>query len=205
MKTQSKTYASHWALVAVLLFFCLPQIALAEPVETIINNGSAANRVDIAILGDGYTSGEMQKYRDDVQNLMTRFFNENPFGEYRNFFNVNRIDVISSQSGADHPERSVFVNTALDATYNCSGIQRLICVNLGKVNTVLGNSVTPSQRDLVFVIVNDSEYGGSGGSVAVASTNSLVLELILHELGHSFGLLADEYGGPPPPSCNNTI
>jgi IgA Peptidase M64 len=52
------------------------------------------------------------------------------------------------------------------------------------------------------VIVNDSEYGGSGGSIAVASVDPSVVELILHEVGHSFGLLADEYGGPPPPFCN---
>lgn len=202
MKTHIKAYAS---LSAILLILCLPQIALAEPVETIINNGDAGNRVDIAILGDGYTAAEMQKYRDDVQSLMTRFFNSDPFREYRNFFNVHRIDVVSSQSGADHPERSFFVNTALDATYNCQGVQRLICVNTSKANTILGNSVTPAQRDMVFVIVNDPEYGGSGGSVAVTSTNQEVLELILHELGHSFGLLADEYGGPPPPVCNNTF
>ena len=205
MKTHLRTYASPWALSAVLLILCLSKITSGEPVETIINNGNAANRVDIAILGDGYTSAEMQKYKDDVQSLMARFFNEDPFSEYRNLFNVHRVDVISSQSGADHPERSVFVNTALDAAYNCAGIQRLICVNLGTVNTILGNSVSPAQRDIVFVIVNDTEYGGSGGSVAVTSTNVRVLELILHELGHSFGLLADEYGGPPPPNCNNTI
>src|SRR6185503_18229981 len=178
MKAHIKTY-SHWALSAVLLILCLPQIASAEPFETIINNGSAANRVDIAILGDGYTSADMQKYRNDVQNAMTLFFNNEPFHEYRNFFNVHRIDVVSSQSGADHPERNVVVNTALDATYDCSGIQRLICVNNGKVFTILGNSVTPSQRDIVLVIVNDSEYGGSGGSVAVTSTHPEVIELIL--------------------------
>jgi hypothetical protein len=202
MRAHLKTY---WALSAVLLILCLPQIASAEPFETIINNGSAANRVDIAILGDGYTAAEMQKYKNDVQNAMALFFNNEPFHEYRNFFNVHRIDVVSSQSGADHPERSAFVNTALDATYDCSGIQRLICVNVGKVFTILGNSVTPAQSDIVIVIVNDSEYGGSGGSVAVTSTNVEVIELILHELGHSFGLLADEYGGPPPPACNNTV
>jgi len=200
-----KTHIKAWSLGAILLILCLSQIALAEPVETIINNGDPANRVDIAILGDGYTAADMQKYRNDVQNLMTRFFDSEPFREYRNFFNVHRIDVVSSQSGADHPERSSFVNTALDATYNCSGIQRLICVNTSTVNTILGNSVAPAQRDMTFVIVNDSEYGGSGGSVAVTSTNQEVLELILHELGHSFGLLADEYGGPPPPACNNTF
>jgi IgA peptidase M64 len=202
MKTHLKAYAS---LSAILLILCLPQITSAEPVETIINNGSAENRVDIAILGDGYTAAEMDKYRNDVQNLMTQFFNHEPFREYRNFFNVHRIDVISAQSGADHPERSFFVNTALDATYNCSGVQRLICVNFTKVNTILGNSVAPAQHDITFVIVNDPEYGGSGGSIAVTSTDEQVLELILHELGHSFGLLADEYGGPPPPACNNTF
>lgn len=203
MRAHLKT--CYWALSAVLLIPCLPHIAKAEPFETIINNGSAANRVDIAILGDGYTSSQMEKYKNDVQAAMTQFFNVEPFREYRNFFNVHRIDVVSSQSGADHPERASFVNTALDATYNCTGIQRLVCVNNGKVFTILGNSVSPSQRDIVLVIVNDPEYGGSGGSVAVASTNVEVLELILHELGHSFGLLADEYGGPPPPACNNTI
>ena len=203
MRAHIKT--SHWALSAALLILCLPQIATAEPFETIINNGSAANRIDIAILGDGYTSSQMDKYKADVQNAMTQFFNNEPFHEYRDFFNVHRIDVVSSQSGADHPEKGVAVNTALDAMYNCSGIQRLICVNVGKVFTILGNSLNPSQRDIVIVIVNDPEYGGSGGSVAVTSTNVEVIELILHELGHSFGLLADEYGGPPPPACNNTI
>src|SRR5215216_4767922 len=143
MKAHIKTYASHWALSAVLLILCLPQIALAEPFETIINNGSAANRVDIVVLGDGYTSAEMQKYRNDVQAAMTQFFNGEPFHEYRNFFNVHRIDVVSNQSGADNPERSSFVNTALDATYNCQGVQRLICVNISKANTILANSVTP--------------------------------------------------------------
>ena len=206
MKIYLENLASHWAaLSAVLVVLCLPQIAAAEPVETILNNGSSTNRVDIVIMGDGYTAGEMQKYRNDVQSLLSQFFNGEPFHEYRNFFNVHRVDVVSSQSGADHPQRSVFVNTALDATYNCNNTQRLICINFSKANTILGNSVTPVQRDMTLVIVNDSEYGGSGGSVAVASTHPDVVELVLHELGHSFGFLADEYGGPPPPSCNNTF
>ena len=202
MKAHIKAFASRWSLSAILLILCLPQIALAEPAETIINNGDPANRVDIAIMGDGYTAAEMQKYRDDVQSAITRFFDSEPWREYKNFFNVHRIDVVSSQSGVDHPERFSSVNTALDATYNCQGVQRLVCVNFTKANTILGNSVTPAQRDIALVIVNDSEYGGSGGSIAVASTNVQVLELILHELGHSFGFLADEYGGPPPPVCN---
>src|ERR1700754_1612612 len=207
MKTPGKRYVSQWALAIAFLIVCFPQIALAEPFETIVDNGSSTNRVDITILGDGYTAAEMQKYRNAVQPLMTQFFINDPFREYRNFFNVHRIDVISSQSGADHPERfpATFVNTALDATYNCNGTPRLICIDFSKANTIVGNSVAPAQHDIVFVIVNDPTYGGSGGAIAVTSTHPEVVELILHELGYSFGLLTDEYGGPPPPRCGNTI
>jgi hypothetical protein len=73
----------------------------------------------------------------------------------------------------------------------------LICVDTAQVNTVLQRSISPERRDVVIVVVNDPEYGGSGGAVAVASTNTLVVELVLHELGHSFGLLADEYDTDP--------
>src|SRR6185312_6439987 len=188
---------------AVLLLLASTNIH-AEPFETIVNNGSPDNRVDIAILGDGYTAAELQKYRNDVTSFLQGVFADEPFREYQRFINVHRIDVTSSQSGADHPERSVFVNTALDAAYHCGGIQRLICVNVSNVNTIVNNTLGQTQHDMVLVIVNDTEYGGSGGAVAVASTNAAVVDLVLHEEGHSFAFLADEYGGPPPPSCNNT-
>ena len=107
---------------------------------------------------------------------------------------MHRIDVASAQSGADHPLTSTYVDTAFDATYSCAGIQRLICVSSSKVSAVLTNSIPAANaRDMIVVLVNDSEYGGSGGWFAVASLNGAVVELVLHETGHSFGLLADEY------------
>lgn len=192
------------AFAAVLLLFLVSIVVRAEPFETIINNGSSANRVDLAILGDGYTAAELQKYKNDVESFLQGFFAEEPFREYQRYLNVHRIDVTSSQSGADHPERSpaVFVNTALDATYNCGGIVRLICVNVSTVNNIVANTLGADQHDMVLVVVNDSQYGGSGGSVAVASTNAAVVELVLHEEGHSFGFLGDEYTTQPP-GCNN--
>ena len=178
-----------------LCFFLtsVAQWAVAAPVTTIRNNGNSANRVDLAVLGDGYTAAELDKYASDVQYAVEEIFNQEPFKEYQNYFNVHRIDVVSNQSGADHPENGVFKDTAFDATYNCGGTQRLICVNVSKVYDVLYGSLSPDQMDLVLVIVNDPEYGGSGGSVAVASTDPSIVELALHEMGHSFGLLADEY------------
>ncbi|MGA9773285.1 MAG: M64 family metallopeptidase [Blastocatellia bacterium] len=193
-------------LLFLLFLFCCPVDAMAESFETIVSNGSPQNRVDIAILGDGYTASQMQQYRADVQNFIQGVFAQEPYREYSRYYNVHRIDVISSQSGADHPERNpaVFVNTAFDATYNCGNIQRLICVNTTKVFNVINNTLPASFFDVVLIIVNDPEYGGSGGSVAVASTNGAVVELVLHEVGHSFGLLADEYAGGGP-SCNAGI
>jgi hypothetical protein len=198
-KTSSK-------VLATVLLLVLGSIEIqAEPFETIRNNGNPQNRVDIAILGDGYTAAELPKYKTDVQTFLDGIFAQEPFKEYQSYFNVYRIDVTSNQSGADHPEKGVFVDTALDATYNCNGIQRLICVDATKVNTIVTNTLGASQHDVTLVIVNDPEYGGSGGAIAVASTEASVVELILHEEGHSFGLLGDEYGGPPPPACDNSV
>ncbi len=176
---------------------------LGQSVTTIVNNGDPANRLDMVILAEGYTAAEQTKFATDVQNLIPNFFAQEPYKEYQNYFNVHRIDVVSAESGADHPP--LLKNTAFDATYSCNGIQRLICVNTTKVNTVLTSLLGAAQRDMILVLVNDTEYGGSGGSIAVASIHSAVVELVLHESGHSFGLLADEYGGPPPPNCNASV
>lgn len=192
-------------LLACMLPMGVPRWALTEPVEVIRSNGNSANRVDLAIVGDGYIAGELDNYATDAESVVQGIFSQEPFREYQNYFNVHRIDVVSQQSGADHPESGVFVDTTFDATYNCGGIQRLICVDTTKVDLVIGRSaIEPTMRDMVLVIVNDPEYGGSGGAVAVASTHPAVVELVLHESGHSFGLLADEYDSSPP-ACANAV
>jgi hypothetical protein len=190
------------ALLLLLVVLSCARAASAEPSETVVNNGPPQNRVDIAVMGDGYTAGEMGKYRADVEQLIRLMFEQEPYREYRRYFNVHRIDVVSAQSGADHPERGSFVNTALNAAYGCGNIQRLLCADLSLVNDVLSRSLPPpAHADIKLVLVNDPEYGGSGGSFAVASTHEQAVEIILHELGHSFGFLGDEYGGSTCPAA----
>ncbi len=191
-----------------ILFFALILFSAvsAEPFETIVNNGSPQNRVDIAVVGDGYTASQMTQYRADVQTAMQIFFQQEPFLEYQRYFNVHRIDVVSNQAGADHSNRQppVFVDTAFDAAYNCQSIQRLVCVSTSKVNAAVARSLPASHFDVILIIVNDAEYGGSGGSLAVFSIHQAAVEIALHEVGHSFGLLADEYTGGGP-SCNPNV
>jgi hypothetical protein len=190
---------------AVFLLVLSPLLLPAESVTAIRNNGPSANRVDLVVLGDGYTAAEMDKYAADVETFVLAVFSVEPFKEYARYFNVLRVDVVSNESGADKPASNIYKDTALDAYYYCNQTQRLICVNTYKVYSAINRSgLAADQQDMILVLVNDPEYGGSGGAVAVASTHSSCLELILHEQGHSFGLLADEYDYPPP-TCVNTV
>lgn len=197
------------ALIFWALWACLVGLAFssqAEPLTSIRQTGPSGNRVDLVVLGDGYAAAEQGKFAQDVEAAVSGLFAQPPFDAYRSFFNVHRVEVVSAESGADHPEDvpGRFRDTALGAAYNCLGIERLICVDLAAVYAVLGRSVAADQRDIVLVLVNDSEYGGSGGAVSVASLDSRVIEVVLHELGHSFGLLADEYDSSPP-TCDKAF
>jgi IgA Peptidase M64 len=177
--------------------------SFAEPTVTIRNNGPVENRINMVVLGDGYTASEMVKYSSDVDVFVSGLFAQSPYKEYASYFNIARVDIVSNQSGADHPENGTTRDTALGAFYNCTGIQRLICVDNSAINAVLSRSVPANARNVIVIIVNDSVYGGSGGAVAVTSTNSQSLEIVAHELGHTIGLLADEYTDTPPPCVNN--
>lgn len=190
-------------VVVFSLIFLLGTFVQGQTAYDIVNNGDPAHRVDIVILGDGYTSSQMSQFATDAQNTVSKMFAQNPWYEYQHYYNVRRIDVVSQQSGADHPELGTYVNTALGASYDCNGIVRLICVNTSTVNSIVSNALPANAHDIVLVLVNDTTYGGSGGSVAAASLNSSSLEIVMHEVGHSFALLADEYSSSPP-TCNNT-
>jgi hypothetical protein len=140
----------------------------------------------------------MAQFQSDAATFMNGVFAQEPYKSYAPYYNVHFLLTASSQSGADHPETGTFVNTAFDATYRCGGIQRLICVDDAKVNAAVNASFPSSAyHEQVLVLVNDTQYGGSGGAVAVASRNASAVELVLHEVGHSFGLLADEYETNP--------
>jgi hypothetical protein len=198
--TWSRRTACLMSAVA-LVIAALAVPAVAEPVAILREGGPANGRVDVVILGDGYTASEQGRFAADAERAASALLAEEPFATYASYFNVRRIDVISAQSGADDPSVGRFVSTALNAAFDCGGIGRLICVESAAVNAVLSRSVDAVSRDIVIVLVNDEQYGGSGGLFAIASRHSLSVDIVLHELGHSFGLLADEYGGPPPPAC----
>jgi hypothetical protein len=164
-------------------------------VTTLIDNGPTSNRIDLVIVGDGYTAGELSVYEANASDLVSSFFAESPLDTYSTFFNVHRVDVVSNQSGVDHdPTFGIYRDTALDMGFFCSGIERLLCVD---VNKALSAAADAPDVDQVLAVGNSSKYGGAGYSSSdlgtVAGANSAALEIALHEFGHSFADLADEY------------
>ncbi|MGB0862954.1 MAG: M64 family metallopeptidase [Saprospiraceae bacterium] len=187
-------------LFFVSLFFTVN--AQTYPVTAIINNGPDAKRVNYVVLGDGYKSNELTTYISDVTNISNSLFNASPFKEYKNFFNVYAIEVPSNESGADHPATAsdvvepIFpaasVDNAFGSTFDAFNIHRLLVpMDNQAIISVLSNNF-PSY-DQVMVMVNSSHYGGSGGWLATSSTAASASEIAIHELGHSFAGLADEY------------
>ncbi|MDA9185178.1 M64 family metallopeptidase [Gammaproteobacteria bacterium] len=178
---------------------------LNSALKVMSESGDYKNRVNILFLGDGFTDTELNEFRNAADNAMNGFLSEPPYDAYREYFNVYRIDIASNESGVSHPENGIQRDTAFGSYYNCGDIQRLICADYSKVMSVVESNFGASDADIIIVLVNDAEYGGSGGGFAVASMHSAAIDLVLHETGHSFGRLADEYDSPlpsTPSSCS---
>ena len=166
--------------------------------------GDSANRVDIVFLGDGYTASQIETtYTAHILDYLSYIFDDSaltqPFGRYENFFNIYAVDVVSNESGADNPVTGTVRDTALDASYRWDGVtDRLLYVSDVKASAAMFDALdgTNVGAEMRYVLVNDTTYGGGGGYFAVyAAGNSSAREVALHEVGHSFARLADEYGG----------
>ena len=169
----------------------------------VVDHGPSSARWNLVIVGDGYRASELTQYHTDVQNFLTTFRATPPFdGELFCGINIYRVDVVSTDSGADDPNTctggtGATANTYFDATFCSVGpggvrLERLLTINSNLAKSV-GAAQVPPRPHQVLCIVNSNKYGGSGGEVATCSTTAA--EIGIHEMGHSAFGLADEYGG----------
>lgn len=191
------------ALLALLPALLLAPAAVAGPADgtvvgttLVVNNGSANDRFNFVIMGDGYRTTELPQFAADAQQFIDFLMSTPPFDRNCSAFNFWRVDVSSTDSGADDPTTcggtGATPATYFDATFCSDGvIRRLLGVNNGTATNV-ANAQVP-QWDQVLIIVNSSTYGGSGGTVGVTSVSGTWENIAVHEFGHSGFQLADEY------------
>lgn len=171
------------------------------------DTGPDGNRMVIVVLGDGYTAADLGtgSFTNSTNSLVSAFIGRSPWDVAFGVANVYRIDVESNQSGSDHDPFGTFKDTYFNSSFWVSNIERLLAIDgtgqsraISAANTHVGAGVW----DAIFILVNSTKYGGSGGSIAVSSVHPSASEVILHEYGHTYAGLADEYstaypGFPP--------
>lgn len=171
-------------------------------IDTIQYNGNINKHLNLVILGDGYTNSELSKFTTDATKFTNYFFSVTPYTEYKHYFNVFSIKVPSNESGANHPGTATDVSEPVHpikqvdnyfgSTFDFAETHRLlVATKVNSISDVLANNFP--FYDQVIILVNSSFYGGSGGEFATASLEANSNEIALHELGHSFGDLIDEY------------
>ena len=184
------------------ILICLGSTAQTFEVDTLLKNGPILERINLVFLGDGYTESEQDKFVDDIQAILDELFSQAPFKQYKNYFNAYAVKVISQESGASHPRTSpdpdcapvpqLTVNNYFGSQFDNSNIHRLLYpTKLSAISEVLAKNFP--LYDVIFVAVNTPYYGGAGGFVATCSSHPAGRDVAIHEIGHSFALLADEY------------
>ena len=169
------------------------------PSYDLMANGDPQKKVDIVILGDGYAEDDMEKYRTDAKRYNDALFATEPFRSRRADFNVRVVEVVSEESGIDIPDGDTWKNNPLGTSYNTFGSARYI---LTWDNKALRNAAASVPYDFICILINDTRYGGGGIYNLYATTytgeqdasQSWQMDYVyVHEFGHSFGGLGDEY------------
>ncbi len=156
-------------------------------------NGPPADKVDLLVIGEGYTAAEMAKFHRDVKRLLPALFAEEPFKSRRSDFNVRALDLPSAVSGVNKPNAGLFRRTPLSTEYNIFDSERYV---LTLDNRALRDAASAAPYEFIEILVNDRTYGGGGifNDQATASVDSAFSPYVfVHEFGHHFAALADEY------------
>lgn len=170
--------------------------APATPIA-IRNSGPSADKVDLLILGDGYTREELAKFEADARRLADHLFSVSPFRERASDFNVWALAVPTRESGVSRPSTGTHRDSALNTRYDIFGSERYV---LTLDNRALRELAQYAPNEFIEILVNNETYGGGGifGQFSTAAAgNDWANYLFVHEFGHHFAALADEYYTSP--------
>ena len=166
-------------------------------VWAVMENGPPHEKVDLVLLGEGYTADEMDKFHADVRRLVDKLFATEPFRRRKTDFNVWAIDLPANHSGVNRPHVGSFRRNPVGTTYNIFDSERYL---LNMDNRRLRDVLSAAPYEFMEILVNEKQYGGGGIYNAQATTavdTAFAEYVFIHEFGHHFAALADEYYTSP--------
>lgn len=163
------------------------------PYDILHQAADTSQCIRIAFVAEGYTADEMEHYLDDCQKAIYSLFNHEPFKSMQDRFNIIALKSVSKESGTSEPAKGIWKNTVLGSHFDTFYMDRyLTTLHLKQLHNVLAG--TPYEH--IIILVNTEHYGGGGiyNSYNLTYTGGKhFLPVVVHEFGHSFGGLGDEY------------
>ncbi|MGD0470027.1 MAG: IgA Peptidase M64 [Terriglobales bacterium] len=155
--------------------------------------GDPATKVDLLVLGDGYTAAERGKFERDARRFMEALFSTSPFREHQKDFNVWGLCPAAEESGVSRPSSGIYRRSPVGASYDTFGTERYV---LTTENRALRDVASFAPYEFIEILVNGQTYGGGGifNQYATVAIDNLWAGYVgVHEFGHQFAGLADEY------------
>lgn len=159
----------------------------------IYKSGDSHEKIDVVILAEGYTARERELFYRDAGAAVESLFDHEPFGRYRRNFNVLAVAAESQDSGVSEPGKGIWKNTAVGSHFNSMYMDRYLTTeNIFRLHDILDG--LPYEH--IIILANTDTYGGGGiynSYTLTTAHHKLFRPVVVHEFGHSFGALADEY------------
>ncbi|MBU8892189.1 MAG: IgA Peptidase M64 [Bacteroidales bacterium] len=164
-----------------------------EEVVAIHKSGNPNEKLDLVLLGDGYTAEQMDKFIADAKRVTGYLLNAEPYKSRKNDINVWAVKTPSQESGISRPHPEIHKRTALSAHYSSFDSERYV---LAYDNKTIRNVASAAPYEFTSILINEQTYGG-GGIYKLYTTNAVDNKfaeyIMIHEMGHHLADLADEY------------
>lgn len=169
------------------------EVANSWKVSSLMQNGDPATKVDLCFIAEGYTAQEMEKFRADARRFTEYLFTMAPYNRHKEDFNIWLVESVSEESGTDIPHEDVWKKTVANSNFYTFRSDRYLTAQNQKT---ICQIATAAPYDALYVIVNNEKYGGGGiyNFYGLSASNcKWAEEVFVHEFGHSFAGLGDEY------------
>ena len=163
------------------------------PHEYLLKSGSAEECIDIAIVAEGYAAEDMEIFMRDARTACDEIFRYEPFASHKEKFNVVAVKIESKQSDVSVPQDGIWRQTALNSNFHTFYSPRYLTTNSVHL---IHDSLVGIDYEHLIILANTDTYGGGGiynSYTLTTAHNPQFKPVIVHEFGHSFGALADEY------------